>query len=556
MATSMSRLSLPKSRLVRTPIRLVILLVVTIGTLHTLSRSNNLNWTGTWTATPARLLSTPPPPDISPVISHPVLVSRLNSDNSPFTSYTHQHPYPGTAHHMTTTIHPSKDNETHYLLTSLWYFEQEGNLDWMKLGVQGSLPTSAHHLDFTCAYRQSGNGERIELPAITNLQSRKEYVRVECPLPPWIKIDNTMSDQKIRQLLGSFSKDTTRVKAWMQLDAKEEHTDPWRTWRNKTQSPDAVIRQQFGSTYVHLATHELAAGDWGPSGPPNKLAICLSPVRLHEPESPNSPKLVSQLKDMIEWRVWHAFGGVDAVHWTARDGNLGNWVKALNRVLGLHDTFLTAPNPTTAPGNKILYSDQLMYLADCFMRYGVSDEWQAMTDLDEYLLARNDPRPHWITRRLDHLPKTVATLGTEQMYRGKNRIDTSQVHVDEFPSFPRNNYLDWDTTESFKGFRLHKSLHRTAGVHDIWVHSVTAIGEGYWRTDDKPEVTPDKADHPSQLELLHDRGELPAQLVIKQTVAEGTWDAWPSLWEQMAEVLRRPELAELWDPELIAPIEA
>jgi hypothetical protein len=116
--------------------------------------------------------------------------------------------------------------------------------------------------------------------------------------------------------------------------------------------------------------------------------------------------------------------------------------------------------------------------------------------------------------------------------------------------------LDWDTTESFKGFRLHKSLHRTAGVHDIWVHSVTAIGEGYWRTDDKPEVTPDKADHPSQLELLHDRGELPAQLVIKKTVAEGTWDAWPSLWEQMAEVLRKPELAELWDPELIAPIEA
>ena len=457
---------------------------------------------------------------------------------------------------MTTTVHPSKDNETQYVLTSIWLFEQEGNLEWQKLGVQLILPSSVFHLDFTCAYRQNAMGAITELPAITTIQPRKEYVRVECPLPPWIKIDNTMSDRKIRQLLGSLSWDTTQVEAWMQLDAKEEHTDPWRTWRNKTQPPDAVVRQQFRSTYVLLASHELAAGDWELSGPPNKLAICLSPVRLNKAKAPDSAKLVSQLKDMIEWRVWHAFGGVEVVHWTARDGNLGNWVKALNRVLGLHDTFMPAPNPTTTIGNKATYSDQLMYLADCFMRYGVTDEWQAMTDLDEYLLAPDDPRPHWITRRLQHLPKSVASIGSEHVYRGSDRIDTSSVHVDEFPSFPRNNYLDWDTTESFKGFRLHKSLYRTAGVHDIWVHTVTTIGEGYWRTDDAPEITPDKADHPSQLILLHDRGELPAQLVINKTVPEGTWDAWPNIWEQMAEVLRRPELAELWDPEVIAPIEA
>ena len=201
MATSMSRLSLPKSRLVRTPIRLVILLAVTLGILHTLSRSDNPTWTSMWPATSAGLLYTPAPSDINPVVSHPILVSRPSSANTTFTSHLHQHPYPGTAHHMTTTVHPSKDNETHYLLTSIWLFEQKGNLDWQRLGVQLNLPSSVHHLDYTCEYRQGGNGERIVLPAITYLQPRKEYVRVECPLPPWIKIDNTMSDRKIRQLL-------------------------------------------------------------------------------------------------------------------------------------------------------------------------------------------------------------------------------------------------------------------------------------------------------------------------------------------------------------------
>jgi hypothetical protein len=463
---------------------------------------------------------------------------------------------------MTTTVHPSKDNQTNYLLSSIWFFEQEGNLDWTKIGLQGLLPSSTNYLDFTCEYQRGGRGVKTEMKATTKFQGRKEYVDVECPLPPWIKIDTKMSEKKIRKALESFSQDRTRIIAWIQMDGEEKKwdpkkPDPWQGWRNKPYASDAIVRQQSGSTYVYVATHELSAGDWESSGPPNKLAICLSPIRLSQPKGADDAKLVKQLKDMVEWRIWHGFGGVEVVHWTARNGNVGQWVNALNRVLGTHDTFLIAPNPVTAnDGHRKDYGDQLMYLADCLMRYGVTDEWQAMTDLDEYLLARDDPQPYWIARRMELAPKTLGSFSIEQTYHGSDRIKPSDPyappHIDEFPSFPRNAYKDWDTMEKANGYRASKSMHRTGAIHSIWVHSATEFGVGYYHDNDKPGIAPDKGDYPSQLELLHDRADLPKKLVIEKTVDENSFYAWGTTWQDMAEVLRRPELAELWDPSVVA----
>jgi hypothetical protein len=51
---------------------------------------------------------------------------------------------------------------------------------------------------------------------------------------------------------------------------------------------------------------------------------------------------------------------------------------------------------------------------------------------------------------IGNLPKTAAALGTEQMFHGKIRVDTNEVRFDESPSFLRNRYMDWETTESSK----------------------------------------------------------------------------------------------------------
>lgn len=434
-------------------------------------------------------------------------------------------------------------------------------MDWTRQGVQGVLPTSAKYLDFTCEYQRGGRGQIVRTEATTIMQGRKEYMHVECPLPPWVKVDTTMSAKKIRKALDTFSNDRTYIKAWLQMgDSAEEETDPWQSWRSKPLGKDAVTRQETGETYVFVASQELSADNWQSGGPPNKLGICLSPIRLYQPKAPNSEKLVTQLKDMVEWRIWHAFGGVEVVHWSARDGNVGHWVNALNRVLGLHDTFLTAPQSLEAKdGHRKDYGDQLMYLADCLMRHGITDEWQAMTDLDEYLLTRDDPKPYWIVRRLEHAPKNIGTFAVEQTYHGSDRIKASDSYappsVEQFPAFPRNAYKDWDTMEKANGYRAQKSMYRTAAVKSIWVHSHTEMGNGYWKTEDKPGIAPDKGDYPSQIELLHDRAELPGKLVIERTSLESAFNAWTTTWQDMAEVLKRPELAELWDPLVIAPVQ-
>lgn len=553
----MGPLSLLKSRLTRNPIRSLVIVVLTVGAWHTLSQTGAIPWTGIPDAAPVRLLPASPH-DIPPPITRPILVSRPHSSDSTFTRHVHQYPYPGIAHHLTSTIHPSKDNQTHYLLGSVWYFEQKGNLDWVKQAVQAILPTSAKYIRFTCEYQRGGRGPMVETEAFTIMQGRKEYMHVECALPPWVKVDTTMSEKQIRKALDLFSKDRTYIKVWLEMgNFVEDEKDKWLSWRTKPLEADAITRQESGATYVSVASQELSAGDWTPSGPPNKLGICLSPIHLQS-TLPDSTKLVNQLKEMLEWRIWHAFGGVEVVHWSARDGNVGHWVKALNRILGLHDTYLTAPQSfNMKDGHRVKYADQLMYLADCLMRHGVTDEWQSMTDLDEYLLARDDPNPYWIARRLELAPKTVGTFAIDQTYHGSDRIKSTDSYapprIEQFPAFPRNGYKDWDTMEKANGFRAQKSMYRTAAVKSIWVHSHTELGEGYWKTSDIPGIAPDKGDYPSQIELLHDRAELPAKLVIEKTSPEGAFDAWTKTWEDMAKVLRKPELAELWDPLLIKP---
>ncbi|KAK1922832.1 hypothetical protein DB88DRAFT_512346 [Papiliotrema laurentii] len=495
------------------------------------------------------------PADIPQPDAPPILVSRPNSSTTAFTRHVHAHPYPGTAYHFSSAIHPSKNllDETHYLLGSNWYFEQDGNTDWMRIGVQGLLPDAMAYLSFTCDYAKP-DGASETVIARTVIQGRNEYVHVECPLPSWTALDRTMSDKQLRKGLSAFSKGVTRINAWLEMGKGDAEEDPWLVWRNGPVSPEATIRVD-DSTHVLVATQQLASADWTPSDPPNKLGVCLTPIRLQaRSEKDADARLITQLKDFVEWRVWHRFGGVDVVHWSARDADFGRWVARLNALLGLRDTFLAAPPASeTHVAHGKAYGDQAMYLADCLIRHGVTDEWLAMTDLDEYMLPRDDARPFGILRRLEALSDNIGTFSIDHTYYGVNRVLPTDPFpapvVESFPRFPRNGWKHWDTLEKADGYRRQKSIYRSAAVKSIWVHSHTELGVGFFRTDDIPGIPP-KGDYPSQLELLHDRFPVPPKLVIEREVDGRLPELWQGTWEAMAEVLSRPELEELWDVDL------
>jgi hypothetical protein len=506
---------------------------------------------------PALRLFPSMPSDMNPPVSPPTLVSRPDP-STVFTRHHHEHPYPGLAHHLSSSIHPSKDilDDTRYILGSAWFFEQDGNLDWMSIGVQALLPTSAKHLVFTCAYSDKLSGLSEEVVARTVLQGRKEYVHVECPLPSWAEISTTMPEREIRRKLDEYKRSRTEIKAWLEMGSGTEadEADPWQKWRTVATSPDATIERNSttGRTRVLAVTQTLLLDDWEQSPRGNKLGICLSPLRLHNEPRDDPQTLVDQLKDFVEWRIWHRFEGVEIVHWAARDARFGRWVKRLNTVLGLHDTFLAAPSAFhTRDAHRNNYGDQILYLADCLMRHGVTDEWLAMTDTDEYLLPRDDPSAYGAVRRLEHTADNIGTFATPHTYFGLRRVMPNDAHgppsVEQFPLFPRNAWKDWDTMEKSDGWRREKSIYRTAVTKSIWVHSHTELGRGFWKHTDAPGVAPENNEYPSQLELLHARNPMPAKLVIEQSVDAESLHGWAGTWKEMAELLQRPELSELWD---------
>jgi hypothetical protein len=463
---------------------------------------------------------------------------------------------------MSSAVHPSKNilTETHYVIGSKWYFEQEGNRDWMRIGVQGLLPFSMAHLSFTCEYARPGSSGWETLVARTVIQGRNEYVHVECPLPFWVELDKNMPEVQIVEALQGIKNGEIKLKAWLEMGGSGvEETDPWQEWRKGPVSPEATTRvnETTGLTHVLVATQEFSAKDWTESESGNRLGICLSPITLREPNpGDDHAKLITQFKDFVEWRVWHRFVGVEVVHWTARLPTFGAWVERMNKVLGLHDTFLAAPTASdTFVEHRRYYGDQTMYLADCLLRHGITDAYLAMTDFDEFMLARDDPTIYSAVRRLHMLKNDTGTFSIDHTYYGGEPIPSTDPfappRVDNIPKFPRNAYKGWDTLEKPDGYRRQKSIYRTEAVKSIWVHAHTELGEGFWRKDDYPGIPPDKGDHPSQLELLHDRNPVPVKLVIEKEVDEDQPRRWNELWAMMAEVLGRPELEELWSADWV-----
>lgn len=493
------------------------------------------------------------PAHFAPQPALPILTSRPNSTTSHLTRQPHLLPYPGTAYHISSAVHPSKEilDKTEYVLTSTWFFEQDGNADWMKRRVQMVLPSSLARATFTCEYASGVSGSRNIVQAKTKVQARKEYIYIECPLPSWVTLDRTMPESDIEAALAEFASGRTRVSAWSDIaDLDEQATDPGKGSRHRPVPDDTRDSGSVSSTAGRflLATQDLAPSDWQTSGTSHKLGVCVSPVHLQPVVDGNTTDLVSQLKDYIEWRIWHRLGGVDVVHWYARNHAFGSWVDTLNRVLGLQDTFVFAPivSDTQVKYHKA-YADQALYLAECLARRGVTDEWLAMTDLDEYIMARDDPAPFFILRRLEALPERVGSFAIDHTYFGGAPISPTPPVVGSFPRFPRNAWQSWDTLEAVDGYRRHKSIYRTAAVKAIWVHSHTEMGRGFWRTEDLPGIKPDKGEYPSQLELLHDRRPVPARLTLDRDVQTGQWERWEDFWRDLAKVLQHPALEELWD---------
>lgn len=501
------------------------------------------------------------PDDIEPYHPAPILVSRPNSSEVAFTSHYHDHPYPGIAYHLSSAVHPSKNivYETNYVVGSKWNFEQIDNFDWMRIGVQFLLPYGMAHLSFTCDYARAGSNKYETLVARTVLQGRREYIHVECPLPSWVHLDTTMPETQLVKALNQFKRDKMRMQAWLEIDPNSKETDPWQDWRKGPVSPEATTRvnETTGLTHVLIATQELSGNDWTNSGPGNRLGICLSPIRLYpkDPKDDNA-KLISQLKDFVEWRVWSQFVGVEVVHWSSRHPNFIRWVEKLNQLLGLHDDFLAAPAASESfITHRRDYGDQVLYLADCLLRHGVTDKYHAMIDFDEYMLARDDPTPYSAMRRLQGLKNDTGTFSIDHTYYGGDPIPPTDEYapprVPALPKFPRNAYKGWDTLEKPDGYRRQKSIYLTSAVKSIWVHAQTEMGDDFWRKDDYPGIPPDKGDYPSQLELMHDRNPKPVKLVIEKEVDSDQPRKWQDMWRMMAEVLARPELEQLWDLALV-----
>jgi len=498
------------------------------------------------------------PADIIRRDTPPTLYTSPNSSISVFTPHHHDVPYKGTAYHLSSAIHPYKDvlDHNHYILSSAWFFEQDDNLDWTKVGVQGLLPYSMAHLSFTCEYAPTAKAapeEWEQVQARTVLQGRKEYVHVECPLPSWATLDKEMKADDLLAGLHKFGQGHTKIKAWLEWGGPDvQEKDPWQKWRTSPLSDQARAASRVdseGKTQVLAATHLITSHDWTPSGQGNKLGVCLSPISLKS----SVEERKTQLREFIEWRVWHGFGGVEVVHWAARDPAMSKWVDELNTVLGLHDTFIHAPpgSPSFITQRKP-YGDQVTYLADCLMRHGVTDEYQAMIDLDEFMLPRDDPSPWGIVRRLEALPPLVGTFSIDHTYFGGGRSE-SAAKVDALPLFPRNARTMWDTLERVDGYRRQKSIYRTAATKAIWVHSHTELGRSFWREMDRPimERTEDskkpEADRISNLELLHDRNPAPPKLKIEQKIDENMTAKWQAEWAAMAQVLNGERMEGLFD---------
>ncbi|WWC98242.1 hypothetical protein V866_005133 [Kwoniella sp. B9012] len=464
-----------------------------------------------------------------------VLITEPSSSQSPFRPYPHANPYKGTMYHMSTSIHPTKDlDKSHYQLSSLWFVEQDGYDDWMGLHVQARLPPSVSHLKFACVYTTADGNQTEEVEATVTRQARDEYLLIECQMPSWTQdqMDASASESARTSSMNIIRNGLVELKSWFDLgrcSIEDTASDsPHLAWREsacleQSDNHDTLIKQVTGPV------HTISASDWSPAAPTKQLSICVSPVRLQPSDEEEG---IVPLKNIVEWRVWHMYQGVDSVHWYSRDPKFHSWIIQLNHLLNLRDTYLDAPVLSQQYASVAKdYADQAVYAADCLMRYGFQDKFQAYIDLDEFIIIRQDPSRNATIRRLDSLEDNIGSIAADHTYYGGEPLDLSLPYDSD--TFPPNAYTRWDTLEKHDGFRRQKSIHRTSATKMLWVHSSAGLGGYYMRKDD----TISSEDEDGSLEILHNRNNKPDKLTFDIPVDAQTIDSWKDTWTDLARIL-------------------
>ncbi|WVW79650.1 hypothetical protein I302_101619 [Kwoniella bestiolae CBS 10118] len=472
------------------------------------------------------------------------LVTKPSSAQSPFKPYSHSQPYIGTMYHMSTSIHPSKDlQHSNYQLSSLWFVEQSGYDNWMGANVQARMSPSVEFLRFACVYTNADGSLTEEVQATVTNQARDEYLLVECQMPTWTQgyLDTTISESARASSIQLLRNGEVRLKSWFDLSNCSIYDttsdSPHLAWRKTACLEQLENKDDNSVKEVVGPTHTISSFEWSPAAPTDQLSICVSPVRLQASEDGQIP-----LKHLVEWRVWHMYQGVDSVHWYSRDPKFQSWIDQLNYLLNIHDTYIDAPVLSDQYAYIAKdYADQAVYAADCLMRYGYQDTFQAYIDLDEFLTVRQDPSRNATVRRLDDLGENIGSIAADHTYYGGQPMDLSLPYDSD--TFPPNAYSHWDTLEKHDGFRRQKSIHRTAATKMLWVHSSAGLGGYYMRKDDFPST--DQEDANGSLEILHNRNPKPDKLTFDVPVDTEVLESWKDTWLELARILDSSDLEPL-----------
>lgn len=421
--------------------------------------------------------------------------------------YNHTFPYEGTSYMTTASIHPTKDRDaTGYVFSSTWYFEGETSFD--NNVIQGTVVDDWKLFSFECTYGSETTQGTAEV------QVRDEYVVVECPLPPWTrKIFAVGSRQTRDAVLRALREIDISIDVWVTLDPKRYGADVL------DRRPALPLRPRADGHYEMLIVRHQMDG-WETPLRETPLSICTAPLRFDGGMS---------LADVLEWRVFHLYQGIDVVHWYSRTPQFAFWVAASNAALGTWDTYIDAPLLSRRTSTNYIYSDQALWMDDCMQRYGLADTWQAFIDLDEYLFPLDRPQPGATVARLDMLPSAVGSVKIYQVYYGGDKVD-NLPSVPGLAKFPRNAWSHWQPNYILAGARYTKGIYRPDAVTTMWVHSSITMGKGWELVDEDVQ-----SDRPGLLQLLHSRDRLYEGLNFTEEVhiTNGLRRSWETMAEKM-----------------------
>jgi hypothetical protein len=304
------------------------------------------------------------------------------------------------------------------------------------------------------------------------------------------------------------------IDVWIALDPKQFGDDVLE------RLPDSPVRLS-GAGHAELLFIHHTIDDWETPMRDTRLSICTAPLWFNWGLS---------MTDLLEWRVYHLYQGVEVVHWYSRDSRLASWVNAVNSALGSADTYIHAPFLSRRAPSHLVYSDQTLWQLDCMSRYGFADEWQAFIDVDEYLSPHDQPHRHGTLARLDRLAPDVGSLKMYQVYYGGERIE-KLPSVPGLPKFPRDAWSHWQPNYELGGAKYTKVIYRPDAIRTHWVHSPITMAQGWEGVIDDAQ-----ADTPGLLQLLHSRETVYPGLNFTQAV-HVTNDLRQS-WEIIADMLK------------------